>query len=71
MTDVNGEIEGADSVPPPAADQDPAGSFGEEPGVSTPTSIDKGRLSVEQNVPGTPAPAGQPPKDTDATGVTP
>jgi hypothetical protein len=39
--------------------------------VSTPTSIGHGRLSVEENVPGHPAPPGQPPKDTDATGVTP
>jgi hypothetical protein len=56
---------------PPAADQDSPGTFGEEPGVSTPTSIGHGRLSVEENVPGTPAPEGQPPKDTDAAGVTP
>ena len=57
---------------PPAADTDAPGTFGEEPGVSTPTSIGRGRLSVEENVPGTPAPeGGQPPKDTDATGVTP
>lgn len=47
------------------------GDFGAEEGVSTPTSIGHGRLSVEENVPGHPAPPGQPPKDTDATGVTP
>ena len=55
---------------PPAADTDSPGTFGEEPGVSTPTSVGHCRLSVEENVPGAQT-ENQPPKDTDATGVTP
>ena len=48
------------------------GDFGAEEGVSTPTSIGHGRLSVEENTPGAPSPeGGQPPEDTDASGVVP
>ena len=46
------------------------GDFGAEEGVSVPTSIGHGRLSVEENVPGNQAPNPEP-KDTDPSGLVP